>query len=478
MSPTRLLLEGPDLQALLEQIRSTYGPDATIVEAEKIRRGGVAGFFAHERFHVQVEVPESYAALAETEGDGSSVRSVMDLVDKLNDDEEALQADLTAAASSLRSGGLGSELAPSQPVAIPLEASALFSSPAAAAGGEAGFGAATAQAAYAHTARSPSTLALLDDEPPTPTRPPVSTQSATFADILARLERSIGESPAEHPAARAATSSVPPVTRPLTAVPDGGGFEPLAGHASLAQPATLRRAPEQRPEPRPVPTGPEMAARAIAKGVPAQLLTGVEDPAEVYRRVFSWIQSRPVAPMIVSKPGQVVVVVGEMQAALGVADDLAAYLRVGPSEVNLVVSPRTRPDVSATRLLSMVSAGRLMTDVSDIAVRRSQWQYHPASTIVVVEAGMPPADPTWLREAVAALAPTFTWAVAQASTKVGDVTAWTEKIGQVDALALVNLAATADPAASLATPIAVGMLDGRRASVTRWMAMLTHDEES
>ena len=429
------------------------------------------------------------------DGDGSSVRSVMDLVDKLNEDEEALQAGLQAAASSLRSGGsLAAEPVLSQPVSTPLGASSVLSSDGAAlaagrnghgpnghgpngsaTGTEATFGTATAQAAYAHTAHTPSTLALLDDEPPTPSHPPVSTESATFADILARLEQSIGETPTT-PLASPAEAA--PSAGPLTAVPDDGGFEPLAPrHAVVApqpQPATLRRVPE----PRPVPTGRQMAARAIAKGVPPQLLTGVEDPAEVYRRVFSWVQSRPAAPMIVSKPGQVVVVVGEMQTALGVADHLAASLRVGPSEVNLVVSPTTRPDVSATRLLSMVSAGRLMTDVSDIAVRRSQWQYHPASTIVVVEAGMPPADPTWLREAVAALAPTFTWAVAQASTKVSDVTAWTEKIGQVDALALVNLTATADPAASLAGPIAVGMLDGRRASVTRWMAMLTHDEEA
>ena len=58
MSSTHLQLEGPDLPSLLEQIRAEYGPGARIVHAERIRRGGVGGFFARERYHVEVEVTE------------------------------------------------------------------------------------------------------------------------------------------------------------------------------------------------------------------------------------------------------------------------------------------------------------------------------------------------------------------------------------------------------------------------------------
>jgi len=53
---TRLLLEGPDLAGLLTRVRDEHGPDARIVAAEKVRSGGIGGFFARERFEVQVEV--------------------------------------------------------------------------------------------------------------------------------------------------------------------------------------------------------------------------------------------------------------------------------------------------------------------------------------------------------------------------------------------------------------------------------------
>ena len=47
--------EGPDLEQLLEQVRTELGAGTKIVSANKIRSGGVAGFFARERFEVIVE---------------------------------------------------------------------------------------------------------------------------------------------------------------------------------------------------------------------------------------------------------------------------------------------------------------------------------------------------------------------------------------------------------------------------------------
>lgn len=54
-----LLLEGPDLEALLLRAHQEGGAQARIVRAEKIRRGGVLGFFAREGFEVAVELPEN-----------------------------------------------------------------------------------------------------------------------------------------------------------------------------------------------------------------------------------------------------------------------------------------------------------------------------------------------------------------------------------------------------------------------------------
>ncbi len=43
---------GSELTTLLEQVREELGAEATIVEAHKIRTGGVAGFFKNEKFEV------------------------------------------------------------------------------------------------------------------------------------------------------------------------------------------------------------------------------------------------------------------------------------------------------------------------------------------------------------------------------------------------------------------------------------------
>ena len=55
---TTLLLEADDLELLLERAHAEGGPAARIVRAEKIRHGGVLGFFAKERFEVALEIPD------------------------------------------------------------------------------------------------------------------------------------------------------------------------------------------------------------------------------------------------------------------------------------------------------------------------------------------------------------------------------------------------------------------------------------
>lgn len=52
----QLRYEGPRLDDLLARVHADHGSDATILSAEKTRRGGVAGFFAREVFEVVVEV--------------------------------------------------------------------------------------------------------------------------------------------------------------------------------------------------------------------------------------------------------------------------------------------------------------------------------------------------------------------------------------------------------------------------------------
>jgi hypothetical protein len=534
MSSTHLRLEGPDLPSLLDQVRAEYGPGARVVHAERIRRGGVGGFFARERYHLEVELHEGANGGGYT-GDhlggraagpaagpgiptGPTARTVMDLVEQLNQEEHVAHQRHTGAPGASAGGTVPAPWltgAASQPA--PTLLAALAST---AAGGTA----------------------------------PMSTESASFADVLSRLQHSVAGTPA--PAVTpAVTPVVTPAVTPVAAsnpvpvaasnpVPDAApvawgdeppsfvrlGADPWPVAAAPGSPAeALRQSvghqqpmnPEQllvlehsvaplhsgapqhsaapqrpgatqwpgaaqhpvvEPERRERPhaeAGPirqdaqhldesaALVARARRLGVPAEVLEDASDAPTVYRRLLSWVESRPPAPLMVPAPGQVIAVVGELSAAMRVARTLSFELGVDPSGIHLAVP--------ATSSGHDVPVGQLLSDPGDIAVRRRRWQQSSGSTIVVVEAALPPAARAWVSSVVSSLAPTFTWAVAQASTKVADVVSWAEVIGAVDAVALENVPATGDPATSLAGPLPIGLLDGRRASVSRWMAMLTMD---
>jgi hypothetical protein len=56
--PTRVLLEGPAIEPLLAQVRDEYGSKVRIISADKVRSGGVGGFFAKQHYELSVEVPD------------------------------------------------------------------------------------------------------------------------------------------------------------------------------------------------------------------------------------------------------------------------------------------------------------------------------------------------------------------------------------------------------------------------------------
>src|SRR5581483_11584954 len=51
------------LESVLEEVRNRFGDTATIVEANRLRKGGVGGFFAKERYEVVVDVEDGPTVL-------------------------------------------------------------------------------------------------------------------------------------------------------------------------------------------------------------------------------------------------------------------------------------------------------------------------------------------------------------------------------------------------------------------------------
>lgn len=91
----RLLLDGPDITSVLTKVHAEHGPDARIVSAERVRVGGLAGFFARERFEVAVEVgpPDPGTPSEPSEPSDEPAGSILDLaaaVDRLEREEGQL----------------------------------------------------------------------------------------------------------------------------------------------------------------------------------------------------------------------------------------------------------------------------------------------------------------------------------------------------------------------------------------------------
>lgn len=57
--------EGSSLEQVLEEARAAAGPGVRIVEANRLRKGGIGGFFSKERFEVAVEMGEPPVPVAD-----------------------------------------------------------------------------------------------------------------------------------------------------------------------------------------------------------------------------------------------------------------------------------------------------------------------------------------------------------------------------------------------------------------------------
>ena len=84
--------EGSSLEAVLEEARVAAGPGVRIVEANRLRKGGIGGFFSKERFEVAVEVAEVPAPSSPSPASGdrpSGVDAVLARAEEVSDGELA-----------------------------------------------------------------------------------------------------------------------------------------------------------------------------------------------------------------------------------------------------------------------------------------------------------------------------------------------------------------------------------------------------
>ena len=419
--PTRLLLEGPDITELLARVRTEHGESARIVKAEKLRVGGFAGFFARQRYEVMLEI-DDVAPVA----DEPTVRAAVTVTMATAPTASATSVQLAAAPTSLE------ELAALADRADTAE---------------------LVESRLTATARPGTPAETLPDRVPGRA---LSTESDDFAAVLSRLTDGLGPDGVDFDALPPARIEPPAAFRPLYGAPAAPRGERVP--ADPVVPAAV-----------PVPTTPldETYEKLRALGVPAHLAAAVngDDVHADLVRVFATL---PAARSLPRRPGDVVVVMGDVAAAVPVARGLAKKLRLDPARILLA-----GPSVTGTG----VAASRRISGPADAERRARRMHRDDVPHVVVIDVPLE-GDGEWARDVADALGATVVWAVVDATRKTADLADHLGRLGDVDALVVQCAEVTRDPAVVLDLRVPVAMLDGRSATSRAWADLVSGRLES
>ncbi len=454
MSTQRLVYEGPDLEALLEQIMEEHGP-VRLRPLERRRKGGFLGFFAREVYVVEVEpdVPAPAAPAAAGYGepvhdgsvpDGSGHGGFAALLEATEDELE-----LTAA-------GMPAAMEPPPPAAVP--------------GGPAGT---AGPPGFPSPSLLPPDAAAAVAGLEVPPKP--------FGQVLTEVASSLGEEPGTYrpPAAGAGVGVGVGVgvgrngTLQLTLPLPGEEALQAAAEAPVVEvPApVLPLAPSVPPGPLSAPAA-QLAspgARAVTlaellrcAGFPEWLLpdlASLELTGSALEQVFALLP--PAAPLP-RTAGGLVAVVGESRLSRPVARAVANELGIPSDDVAVA---------STSGFTAAERPGMRVRTPEEAAAQAAGWRRDRVGVVCVYS---PPlgADQRWTRSMIGAVRPSCVWGPVQATTKPEDVKDWVNKIGGVDALVVGDVQRTTTPASVLSTGIPVARLDGEPATPQRWAAIV------
>ena len=422
---SQLEFEGPVLEDLLERVRAEVGPDARIVAANRVRKGGVGGFFAKEAFEVLVEpaaaaeaattVPTAGATEHAAVPDAGVHATILELAEAVNDYERSNVIDLVEDRSvSTESRGFAQVL---DRVSRSIDATP-------------------------EELRGPSgsDIDLRESDPTTETQPRVDPPPAPLpsepVDIAPRPsdDDDLGHAPMS-------SSLVSP--KPQRIRQSAHVISPVAGVIDRYETRLSRMG---------------LPARLIPRGVDQHALKGA---------LVESLTRLPPAPSVPQALGVVIATVGVGSAPVLLARDLANDLGLDPDDVVLAT-----PD----QLGFGIPAWLQMSDAETALERSRSWRRRNRPTIVACS--MPVLGLRWARAMLDNLEPTITWAIVDARSKREDIVHRVESLGGVDVLALDGLDETVSPAAVLELGIPVGRLADEHASPLTWTELLLERMQS
>jgi len=511
--PTRVLLEGPAIEPLLAQVRDEYGSGVRIISADKVRSGGVGGFFAKQHYELSVEVPdpnENRTDMAKRttvpENGQHSLERLLERAESQDRiDEPVRPAGNPAFGSGARSvtpATFGSARQGETTFSRPTAARAVEQQARPAA--ENGFGADEGRQAALHDTGAAFAELMAGWDAAAPAAEPGIERAPAQpkAGVPLRGE----DAPMVRPFRPAATTETPvnvphrAAPPPTSAPPAMTAPSPAAHMASLAERIGGLGASEievdepiAEPEPEPVamapvptppPPPPAPAAVAVRAPVPAPVIVqpdsdpvirnlmsvGMPEPmarqitgADTYAGVLSVLAARPSAPSIPDGPGEILVLAGDIN--LGVP--IGRYLldQIGVPENHLLLAA---PTTAGTGLHS----SRLITSQEVAEARVEKLHNADQAWVVVMDAPVGGTDPLWVNEMCDAIGATAVWAIVDATRKTADTARHLRTLGEVEALVVHSVELTADPASVLGLDLPVFSLDGKPATPHAWAAML------
>jgi len=518
--PTRVLLEGPAIEPLLAQVRDEYGSRVRIISADKVRSGGVGGFFAKQHYELSVEVPDpnedrsDMAQRTKTADNGQhSLERLLERAESQDRLEEpargAARSFGTASPRSVTPASFGSSR-PAEETPKPSpennfgadegRTAALGDTGAAFAELMAGLDAGndgdrfTSRPKPAPREDTPTVRPfrpaavsesavnqVLRTPTPTPTPTP---QSPAPAQVAAP---SLGAPPPI-----AAQTSSPPVNAPVS--PAHSLAERIGGLAASA----VEVDPPPPPTPEPIvepgppaaetygfrPAGPISEISAPSAPVPpvAQpvadsdpvirnlMSVGMPEPmasqitgGDTYAGVLSALAARPAAPGIPDGPGEILVLAGDLNLGVEIGRQILEQIGVSENHLLLAAHSTAGTGLHSSRLISTPEGAEQRAEKLHTA--EDPW-------LVVLEAPVGGSDPLWINEMCDAIGATALWAVVDATRKTVDTARHLRTLGDVESLVVHGVELTTDPASVLGLDLPIYSLDGKPATPHAWAAML------
>jgi hypothetical protein len=484
-----VLLEGPAIEPLLAQVRDEYGSRVRIISADKVRSGGVGGFFAKQHYELSVEVPddstEDRSDMAQRTKTADNGHTLERLLERAERQDRMDEPKAPAARGGFGSASPRTVTPASFGTATRVVADAAPARPVA----ENGFGADEGRhaalgdtgAAFAelmagldasgHTEierPSPKPKAPRDDVPTV--RPFRPAEAEAVAPVRAQPAPVEAPVPAVVPAPAAVNA--PAADHEPTLAARIGGLSPSTievdeppAPVSAAETYGLNEAQVAPAAPRtaaPEPDSDPVQRNLISVGMPeamARQITG----GDTYAGVLSVLASRPSAPAIPDGPGEILVLAGDLTLAVPMARQLLDQIGVPENHLLLAAPTTAGTGLHSSRLISTQEAAEARTE-----------KLHSAeeSWIVVLDAAVGATDPLWVNEMCDAIGATALWAIVDATRKTADTARHLRTLGEVEALLVHSVELTADPASVLGLDLPIYSMDGKPATPHAWAAML------